>query len=422
VFRNILGTTFTRFFNALLAFGILYINTNHLGQEGLGTISLILLGITLVVMINNFVGGGALVYLVPRHHTGQLYVPSAIWAVLTSVAGASVLRISHLIPSGYTWHVMALALIQSLTTINLNILLGKEKIKIFNAVSVLQMALTILTLVFLIYVRHKVDVMAYVLALYAGYLFAFIISMAAVWRFLILLTLSGIRHVVNEMFKYGKFVQFANILQLLNYRLAYYLIEFFIGRAALGLYTVGVQISEGVWLVGKSVATVQYARISNTADPESSKNVTLRLFKFTLVVTLLAMAVLLLLPESVYGAVFGQAFTGVRLVMMTLALGIVATAASMMFSHYFSGTGRPHHNMIGSAIGLVFTLVPGLIFIPRYGLLAAGIIASVSYIMNMTYLLVVFINVTGAKAHHFIIGVNDIRFALKELRKLRAQA
>jgi O-antigen/teichoic acid export membrane protein len=106
--------------------------------------------------------------------------------------------------------------------------------------------------------------------------------------------------------------------------------------------------------------------------------------------------------------------------MLTMGLGIVATAGSMMFSHYFSGTGRPHHNMIGSAIGLVFTLVPGLIFIPRYGLLAAGLIASISYIMNMTYLMVVFIKMTGARASDFMIGIKDVRFVFNEMKKLKA--
>ena len=113
--KNIVGTVFTRFINALISFIVIIIISQKFGAEGTGTIGLILLGITIIVMINNFVGGSALVYLVPRYDLYRLLVPSYIWALTTSIPVAILLSITKLIPYEFTYHVMLLSLIFSLT-------------------------------------------------------------------------------------------------------------------------------------------------------------------------------------------------------------------------------------------------------------------------------------------------------------------
>jgi O-antigen/teichoic acid export membrane protein len=415
MFRHIIGTSLTRLVNALLSFGILWINAHNLGKEGLGTIGLIVLGITLVLLVSNYVGGGALVFLSSRHGWRQLLVPSYLWAIIISVAGALLLGLLHLIPKEYTWHVLLLSLLQSWMTINLNLLIGKEKIGLFNSISVLQMLLTTLALAFFIYIEHLYNVKAYIYSLYAGYLAGFLLSLAVLLPEIQKAGKQVKQPVIRQIIRYGKFIQTANVLQLLNYRLSFYLIEFFTGRAALGIYNVGVQLSEGVWLIGKSVATVQYARISNTSDEDYAKRITLLLFKFTFVLSLIITVVLVLLPEQVYGWIFGNDFVHVKKVILSLSAGILATSVSLMFSHYFSGMGMPRHNMIGSAIGLVLTLVSGLIFIPTYGIIAAGLTASVSYLANLFYLMAVFIHKTKPGVRDFMIQKDDFRLIISEI-------
>lgn len=416
MFRHIIDTSLTRLVNALLAFGILWINTHNLGKEGLGTIGLIVLGITLVLLVSNYIGGGALVFLSSRHDWRQLLVPSYLWAIIVSVGGSLLLSLLHLIPEEYTWHVLLLSLLQAWMTINLNLLIGKEKIGLFNSISVLQMLLTTVALAFFIYIEHLYNVNAYIYSLYAGYLAGFLLSLAVLVPMILKAGKQEKQPVIRQIIRYGKFIQTANVLQLLNYRLSFYLIEIFTGRAALGIYNVGVQLSEGVWLVGKSVATVQFARISNTSEEDYAKRITLLLFKFTFMISLIVTIALMLLPESVYGWIFGNDFMQVKKVILSLAAGILATAVSLMFSHYFSGMGAPVHNMIGSGIGLVLTLVLGLIFIPRFGIVAAGLTASVSYLANLLYLMSVFIYKTKPDVRDFMIRKDDFRFILNELK------
>ena len=189
-------------------------------------------------------------------------------------------------------------------------------------------------------------------------------------------------------------MQFSNIIQLVNYRLNYYLINFFYSKALLGIFSIGVQLSEGLWLISKSIATVQYARISNSTDADYSKQLTIRFFKISFLATLITLIPLILLPVNFYRFVFGHEFGNVRYVIMFMSSGIMAVAVNSMFSHFFSGTGRPYLNTIGSAIGFVFTLGLGLILVPSYGIYGAAITASFSYLASLLFQFIAFTSIT----------------------------
>ncbi len=418
MFKNILSTALVRFLNAILSIVILVVNTNYFGAEGMGTIGLIVLGISLILLASNYVGGGALVYLAPRHPVVRLLIPSYVWGLLASLAGAGLLSLLHLVPAEFALQILVLAILQSFISANQNILLGKQRITLFNGVTLVQALFTLLSLLYFVMVRNADDVGVFVYALFVAYGGAFLLSFFAIIQYLKIADIKHLDKIVIEIFKYGKFIQSANVLQMLNYRLSYYIIELFLGRAALGVYTAATQLGEGVWLIGKSVAMIQYSSISNSADKDFARLVTLRLFKFTFIFTSLILLVLLILPGSIYSFIFSADFVHIKLVIFTLAVGLLATACSMMFSHYFSGTGEPRHNMLASGIGLVFTLVLGLIFIPLFGLEAAGLTASVAYLMNLIYLVAVFARKTKSGWKDFMLDTADIRYFRQEFKRL----
>lgn len=404
----------------MITFAILIINARMLGKEGVGEIALIMLGIAIILLISNFVGGGALVYLIPRYDPFKLIVPSYVWAFLSSVAGAYLLSFFKLIPIEYTNHVLFLSLFQALGATNLTFLLGKEKIKQYNLISVLQFIVLISILAWLIYVSNRVEVMSYVYALYVAYISTFIFSFIAVRKFIKITNFHRFNEVLIQIIKYGSYVQFANLLQLMNYRLGYYIIEKYLGKASLGIFDVGNKVSEGLWLIGKSVAMVQYSKISNNDDRQYARDLTIRFLKFVFVITFLMLVVLLLLPDSFFMFVFGKDFTGLNKVVQSLAIGILSMSVSMILSHFFSGTGRHYHNTISSGIGLVLTLIFGFTLIPHLGIIGAGITASISYFSSAVYQLIVFIRITGTGFYQFLIGKDDVRFLRGELKKLRS--
>ncbi len=416
--KKILGTTGTRLITAIITFFVVFINARALGSEGVGEIALIVLGITIILLISNFVGGGAMVYLVPRYDAFLLIVPSYFWAVFSAATGAWILNLTGLIPSKYLWHIMALSLIQALGAIHLNFMLGKEKIKEYNLITLLQFTVLITAVITFFYVLNHKEVLYYVYALYFAFGTTLLLSFFIVLSFVRPASLKGLPEILKQIIKYGTFVQFANLLQLANYRLGYYIIESYLGKASLGIYDVGNKLSEGVWLTGKSVSMVQYSKISNTKSKEFAVELTLRLLKFVITATALMLMVLLLLPESIFQFVFGKDFSGIHLVIKSLSPGILAISASMIFSHYFSGIGKHYHNAVSSAIGVIFTVIFGFKLIPSMGIYGAGITASISYSASMLYQWIVFIITGNVNLKKFIINKEDIVFFFSELKKL----
>ncbi|HOI88156.1 MAG TPA: polysaccharide biosynthesis C-terminal domain-containing protein, partial [Lentimicrobium sp.] len=159
--------------------------------------------------------------------------------------------------------------------------------------------------------------------------------------------------------------------------------------------------------ISKSIALVQYSRISNAPDTEYSRRITIDFIKFTGIFTALTTSVLLLLPPAFFELVFRSGFSRTGDVVLSLAPGIVAVAVSLMFSHYFSGSGKPWHNTISSAIGLAFTVVLGFSLIPAYGLTGAGITASAAYLAGTIYQMVAFSRLTNTRLREYIPGRRD---------------
>jgi len=416
--RNIAGTIITRFINALISFTAMIIISRNFGAEGIGTIGLIVLGITIIVLINNFVGGSSLVYLVPRYDMYRLIIPSYIWALFSSIPVSFLLSLANLIPVEFTYHVLLLSLMFSITSINQMILLGREKIILYNMISLSQMAIMIVCLIIFTYKFSGLGIMAYIYSLYCAYFISLIWSSLAIRKLIIFGSLEGITEILREIFRLGAILQAANLFQLLNYRLSYYLVDLFAGRGALGIFNLGVQLSEGVWNIPKSLSTVIYSRISNSDDSSYVIKLTLGFFKLSLIITILILTIIILIPQNVFGIIFGAEFTEVKTVILFLAAGIAAISAGMILSHYFSGTGKPHHNTISSGIGLVFTLILSLWLIPIYGLAGAGIAATVSYSATFLYQIIMFRKISGARIRDFMISSNDFKVIKAEINKL----
>ncbi|MGD0711667.1 MAG: polysaccharide biosynthesis C-terminal domain-containing protein [Bacteroidales bacterium] len=416
--NKLLGTIGSRLLGAVLSLCILMISSKQLGAESLGTISLIILGVTIVQMVNNFVGGSALVYLIPRFDVFQLIIPSYIWAFVTAFICTFILNLLNLIPHEYYYHVMLLSLIQSLSSINLSLLLGKEKIKQYNIINVVQIILMISVLSVLIFTLDRKNVMSYIIALYISWGFSMISGFLLAIKLFRISDFKNIREVLKNILRYGTYLQLANIVQLFNYRLPYYFIENFIGRTAVGIYSAGVQLSEGLWLTGKSMSIVQYSKLSNTEDHEYSKKITLVFGKISFLITFFLLIILILLPQSVFAFFFGNDFHELPIVIISLASGILFFSLTFSLSSYFSGIGKPYHNTIAAAIGFVFTVILGLILIPRYKLAGAGITASVVYLSMLVYQLFFFLKISGAKAREMLLTTADFRLFMAELKNL----
>jgi O-antigen/teichoic acid export membrane protein len=416
MFRNIIGTISTRLISALISLVTILLTGWFLGAEKMGTISLIILAITLVQMLNNFVGGGALVYLLPRNDMIKLFIPAYGWSVFTACIGTLILHLLHRIPAGYSSDVFLLSLFLSFSSVNYMILMGQERIKSFNIVNLVQVVSFFIVLIFGLFIVNEKEVRSYLFGLYCSYTVAFLLSLIMVMKNARWGEWKGAKPALKEIFRLGAVMQTGNVIQFFNYRISYYFLEFFMGLKAVGIYSMGVQLSESLWLVGKSIHMVQYSRISNEQDEKYAARLTLNLAKASFVITLITLFLLYLALILFFPVFFKPEFSPVKTIMAYLSFGILTFSVSIILSPYFSGMGKPVHNTISAAIALLFTVVLGWLLIPGLGYTGAAISASVSYTVATLYQLIIFVRVTKISAGDFLLKKTDISEMIEKIR------
>jgi O-antigen/teichoic acid export membrane protein len=397
--KKILGTTGTRILNALFNLIILLLISNKIGSEGLGTIGLILLDITIIQLVVDLVGGSPVIYYTSRTNISKLILPAYLWILITVVAFFFLSKLVLLlfpllyettIPSGYEWHILSLALLNALMLTHYNILIGKGKIKQYNIIFTLQITSLLVSFLLQLYLFQNFSVASFLNALYVGYGLGAILGFGMILFYGKDWSMKGWRMITLQVLRYGFITQVANLLNIGNKRFSYYFIKYFSGLYALGIFTAGVQLTEGLRVIGQSISLVQFSAISNTDDKTYARQLTIKLMKFSVLFTLSAVLVLILLPESVYTWLFSKEFEGVKVVIIALSPGVVALAANNIFSHYFSGLGNPKINLWSNVIGFVFTIVLAVILIPMFGITGAAITTSASYISSVVYQYIIF--------------------------------
>jgi len=219
------------------------------------------------------------------------------------------------------------------------------------------------------------------------------------------------------MFKYGFQNQVAHITQMLSFRLSYYVLDEYKGAAAVGVYGNGISLAESIWLVAKSMSLVQYSWVSNSTDRKASAQITVKLVKGGVILSLLMMIPLLILPVSGYTFIFGPGFAGVKPVIWSLLPGVLIYNLSILFGHYFSGTGRYYINTTISSAGLVVSAILYFTFIPMYSITGAGIATSLSYIFTSALFLWYFAREYKGWYKEIVPGKNDFIMVIKEFRK-----
>ncbi|MBL8001194.1 MAG: polysaccharide biosynthesis C-terminal domain-containing protein [Flavobacteriales bacterium] len=423
ILRQVTGTLVTRVWTALAGMLVVMLAGHTLGAQGLGEMGLIVLGLSLIMLPVNVACGGAMVYLAPRYPRAALLRQAYLWALATAVVAVPVMWWSGLVPRPYALHVVGLALLQAAFTAHFGLLLGQQRIKALNAIAALQSLAQLGVFATLVLVLELRDAMAYVLASYASFTLSLALSAWVVYRAKArtpVLPAEG--PLLRTTLHYGGFGQTANLLQLLTYRLSYLLVDHFKGTKALGVYSVGVQLSESAWLAPRSLAMVLYSKVTNTADAQVRKDLTLAIMKAAVASAVAVVSVLLVLPEELLQRLFGDEVVGLWPVFAWMAPGIVLASSSQAFAHYFSGIGIAHNNTVGSLLSLLVTAVMGWLTVPSHGAIGAAATATAAYLVGWLYQAFRFMQHTGTRPGELLPNAKDMRMLRSVVSRVKQRA
>ncbi|MDR1357558.1 MAG: polysaccharide biosynthesis C-terminal domain-containing protein [Tannerellaceae bacterium] len=400
--KDILQTIVTRYLVALLNLALIFVNARVLGIEGVGVIGLIWASISINVTVNSILGGNTLVYFSNKYPAVILYPIAVAWILAGSALGCGLMWLSGLLPEGYAADIYGLTVIYSIGIAQTRLLLGKDCVMGFNLTQAIQGGLLFFVVIFFYYIVHRQDVSVYVWSMYLTNGVAVIVSLCLLVPFLRAERREAGRRrlpsILKDMLAYGLWGSIDNMAEACTMRLNYFLVERFIGIGGVGLLDAGAKISESVWNISRSVASIEYNRIAKSRDKEEQKRITVQLLRITLTAVSAMIICVLAVPERIYtGYLFGPEFTGIRGVIAALSPGIVAMGCNTIFSHYFIGSGRIRYSAASSCIGLACLLVAGWLLIPLFGITGSAASQSIAYCFMLLFSFVIFVRINYFK-------------------------
>jgi hypothetical protein len=137
MWRSIFGNFGVRVLSALLNLGLVILFSQLTGAVGKGEQSLLLTSVAIITIFDSLVGGAALVYFSSRYSWKQLIKASYAWVLVVSTFSFLVLEAFHVFETKYLLHVILLSAISSVSSVHASLLLGQQRLKVFNLVQIL---------------------------------------------------------------------------------------------------------------------------------------------------------------------------------------------------------------------------------------------------------------------------------------------
>ncbi len=370
--RKILHTIFTKFSSAGLGFLTIILISQILGVEAKGEQAIMVYNINLLLMLFTLIGNSTLIYLTPRKDFSNLIIPSFLWIVITAIL------VSLFFPD----ICVLIAVLAAISEINQFLLLGKQKISQANILKLIYPLVSFSYILILWLFNRFTSVEDFIMAMLIAYIVSFFYGIFALkdeYKNLKPISKQELTSSFKTLFSLGVTKQIGYIAQSMNYRLCFYILGFYCGERLVGIYSNAVSLSEAVMLFGSSLALVQYSSLSNNEDDSSSKQFSWKMSKINGIFTALALLVLCLLPSEVYSFIFGKGFEEISQAIRILSIGVLPLSIASNFTQYFYAKGNFKISTFASIIGLVITIIAGLILIPKYQLQGAALTATLSY-------------------------------------------
>jgi O-antigen/teichoic acid export membrane protein len=179
----------------------------------------------------------------------------------------------------------------------------------------------------------------------------------------------------------------ANAIFFLVYRIDYLFVKYspVCTDADLGNYIQVSKLGQLMLTVPQIIATVVFPRTASGVDEKSLNNAIMTMARIFSQLFLLLFIGIAVIGRQFFTAIFGESFNKMQLPMLILIPGIFSLSVLTLLSAYFAGKGKVKINLYSALIGLIVMVTGDLIFVPRYGILAAAVVSTVSYVANTGY-------------------------------------
>ena len=186
------------------------------------------------------------------------------------------------------------------------------------------------------------------------------------------------RRLFFRSMRFGLKAMLISLLLVLLFRADVYLVRYFLGAAATGIYSNAIVFAEMLQKIPNVAGTVLFSKIVAQGGEERDR-LTARVSRSIFVLTLVAAGGLALVGNRLIPLVFGVEFEGAYVPLLYMLPGVVAMASGSVINTNLWVQGYPPQAVIAPSAAVCTNVVLNILLIPRFGLIGAGIATSVAY-------------------------------------------
>lgn len=387
--KDFIVTASTKVLILLLNFATVIFTTQLWGSEGKGFIAIFVADISLVATFTNILTNSSVSFFLKKIGHSPLATLAFLWTfIVSSVAAVVVAFVDVSVP---VLPFFVVAVLSGCITFHSSLFLGVQKIFQYNVATLLMSALLLIFMLLFYWLFPETGYHAYFYAQILSYGLVLVLCHIFTHKIFGRIRFSFSFDTLRKAFNFGWQEELSAFMQFLNARLCFYLIGIYADMSSVGIFSVGVTISEAIWVFSRSIALVQYSKVLKMGDTAEAWLETRKVTLVTLAITVSCIAVAACVPMSVFEFVFGDGFGESKTVILLLAIGITANAVALVLFNYFSALGRLKILLLRSSAGLVATLALSFWLIPMWGIEGACVVNSCSYLVSSTVLVVAFV-------------------------------
>jgi O-antigen/teichoic acid export membrane protein len=188
----------------------------------------------------------------------------------------------------------------------------------------------------------------------------------------------------KKLLRYSLTALGANAIFFLVYRIDYFFVKYspVCTAADLGNYIQVSKLGQLMLLIPQIIASVVFPRTAKGIEEKALSDAIITMVRLFSQLYLVVFILIALFGGEFFTLLFGESFNKMQLPMLIIIPGIFSLSVLSLLSAHFAGKGKVRINLYGAIIGLIVMIAGDLVFVPRYGIIAAAVVSTASYITN----------------------------------------
>lgn len=296
------------------------------------------------------------------------------------------------------------------------LLLGLNSIRTLNYIGILSSFIMLFCFVILI-LLSLLNIKMVMLSWIIAYIAATFIAIYIARQFIFPIKWNFDKVILKQLTEFGSKIGIINIIGQLNYRVDMFLVQFFLGFTAVGIYSIALIAAESLWLISSSITVAAYSRIGSL-DKSGAGELTSKIIRISILIVVLIGLLIALGGYLFIPIIFGNNYSTSVLPFEILLIGIIFYSIANPVSAYFTNQlGKPEISLAIAIVSLVTTFIIGLLLIPPFGITGAALSTTIGYTLAVIVSISIFLKLSNQSLSSLMITSDELKNYFRYLKK-----